>query len=436
MIDALPEETPAASPPRPERPRQAAAPSADALRGQLLAHLPGPGFGPLLGLLDDAAPPPPVDTVDELVALAGALVEAPDGVGTDPLLLAVALHLRSLVDDGGWDDGDVDDVRAAADRLLVAADALVAAPAEAVALAVRLATLLDRRHAAGQVSDRLTERFRPVTDALRTVGADALLLGGPGRPLLLSAETGRFRCSATGSGSALRLLAAGDGPVPDDAIVSHVRSAAQVVALVARARRPVAEAAVFLTNPRGDRKPATLDALQLRRAYYPLSVGLGETGEGASGPGTPEDVRSRLDASLLHLGCGITEDGGLELAGSSVLDAAEIAAGPPAATGGLAVLPPTPTGAVALTDALLTARFVGVIGFREPVPDEVSSVIYLQLHAELVDAGRDPAAAVAAVRRWLADPHRIQPEHLPPWLAAIAADPGLADLAGPVHHGV
>ena len=98
--------------------------SADALRTQLLARLPGPGFGPLLGLLDDAAPPPAVDTVDELVALAGALVEAPGGVGTDPLLLAVALYLRSLVDDGGWDDGDVDDVRAAADRLLAAADAL------------------------------------------------------------------------------------------------------------------------------------------------------------------------------------------------------------------------------------------------------------------------------------------------------------------------
>ena len=228
VVDALPEEAPAASPPRPERPRHAAAPSADALRTQLLARLPGPGFGPLLGLLDDAAPPPAVDTVDELVALAGALVEAPGGVGTDPLLLAVALHLRSLVDDGGWDDGDVDDVRAAADRLLAAADALVAAPADAVALAVRLATLLDRQHAAGQVSDRLSERFRPVTEALRTVGADALLLGGPGRPLLLSAETGRFRCSAAGSGSALRLLAADDGPVPDDAIVSHVRSAAQV----------------------------------------------------------------------------------------------------------------------------------------------------------------------------------------------------------------
>ena len=208
------------------------------------------------------------------------------------------------------------------------------------------------------------------------------------------------------------------------------------MALAARSQRPVAEAAVFLTNPRGDRKPATLDALQLRRAYCPLSVGLGETGESSTGPGTPDDVRSRLDASLLHLGCGITEDGGLELAGSAVLDAAEIAAGPPAAMGGLAVLPPTPTGAAALTDALLTARFAGVIGFRKSVPDDVSSVIYLQLHAELVDSGRTPAAAVAAVRRWLADPHRTPPEHLPPWLAATAADPGLADPAVLVHHGV
>jgi hypothetical protein len=213
-------------------------------------------------------------------------------------------------------------------------------------------------------------------------------------------------------------------------------TAAQVLALVGRRRRPVAEAVVFVANPRGDRKHDTLDAMVLRRTFYPDSVGLGETAEKADGTGTPEEVLARLDASLLHLGCGVTADGGLELAGG-VLDAHAIVAHEHAATGGLAILPPAAAGTAELTDALLATRFSGVIGFRAPVPEPAASLLYFLLHSQLVDERRDPASAVAAVRRWSADPHRELPEHLPPWYAADAASADLeASAEALVHHGL
>jgi hypothetical protein len=193
---------------------------------------------------------------------------------------------------------------------------------------------------------------------------------------------------------------------------------------------------VFVANPRGDRPLASMTAMTLRRAHYPRAAGLGKLAEGGDADGTPDEVFARLDASMLHLDCGLTGDGGLELAGAAVLDAARIADGSPATEGGLAVLPP---GAPPeLADALLAGRFRDVVRFRGPVTPEVASVIHLVLHAQLVDVGLDPAAAVAAVRRWLADPHRPLPEHLPPWLAARAADPELTDPAirdALVHHG-
>jgi hypothetical protein len=194
---------------------------------------------------------------------------------------------------------------------------------------------------------------------------------------------------------------------------------------------------VFVANPRGDRQQASMDAMVLRRRFYPGSTGLGRTVEDVRGAGTADEVRARLDASLLHLGCGVTADGGLELAGSDVLERDPIAAGPAAATGGLAVLPPVGAGARELTDALLETRFTGVIRLRGTVPDDVASIVHLVLHAELVDVRRDPADAVAAVRRWLTDPHRTPPEYLPPWLEARAGDPDLAGFRDAlVHHGI
>jgi hypothetical protein len=429
--------------PTPPRPRPQAAPRVPAatLRKALLDKLPGPDdLAGVLAMLDEGATPPGVDTVDELVALGSSLVEAPGAAGTDHLLLAVALHLRGVVDDGGgWGDGGADDVRAEGDSLLAAAGALAAAPADTVAVAFRLATLLDERLPGRDIRTRLGEGFATVTEALRTVGADGLVYPASGEMLLLSSATGRISYAASGSGLPARVLVAGAGPIPGEPTVSYVGSGAQVLELAGRTRLPLTGSAVFVTNPRHDRKQATFDAMALRRTFYPRSTGLGETAENVDGAGTPDEVRTRLNASMLHLGCGVSVEGGLELAGPDVLGPAEIAAGTPAEVGGLAVLPPTATGAAALTEALLASRFVGVIGFREPVPDLIASLMYFLLHAHLVDEGRDPASAVKAVRSWMADPHRKPPDHLPAWCEAMAADPDMDDPAywGPlIHSGV
>lgn len=424
----------AAPPPRPSTPSPDPSPGtpsvpAAPLRKALLDKLPGP----LCTLLDDGAAPPDVGTVDELVALGCSLVEASDVVGTDHLMLAVALYLRSLVDDGGgWGDGGDDDVVAAGRSLLAAAGAMAAEPADTVEVAYRLATLLDDRVPSQEYRTRLAEGFATVTAALRKVGADGLVYASSGRLLLLSATTGLL---AHADRLQEKVLVVGDGRVPDGPTVSHVVSGAQVIELAERRRRPLTESVVFVANPRGDRKQATLDALTLRRMFHRRSIGLGQTAENVDGAGTPDDVRARLDASLLHLGCGVSADGALELAGPAVLEPAEIAAGGPASAGGIAVLPPTAAGAAELTEALLASGFVGVIGFRAPVPDPIASLIYFLLHAQLVDEGRDPASAVTAVRRWMADPHRVVPADVPAWW--VATDSELAEHLGAlVHHGL
>jgi hypothetical protein len=377
--------------------------------------------------------------VDDLVALASSLADAPDRIGTDHLLLAAALYLRSVMDDGGgWgDEGGTDDVRAAGESLLAAAEAVAVEPADTVAVAFRLATLLDDRQPARGVRAELAKAFAPVCGALRTVDAGGLLYRTADQALLLSVETGVL--APAGPDLPARVLVVGDGPAPDGPVFSLVRSAAQVIELAGRTRRPLSEAAVFVANPRGDRQQASMDALILRRSFYPGSAGLGRTVENVDGVGTLDEVRARLDASLLHLACGMTADGGLELSGSDVLEPAQITDGPTVTTSGLAVLPPAAAGAEALTEALLASRFVSVIRFRDAVPDDVASIVHLVLHAELVDARRDPVDAVAAVRRWLADPHRTLPGYLPPWLETMASAPDLADPAyqdALIHHGI
>ncbi len=428
-------------PPTRPRPRPPAAPRVPAatLRADMLRRLPGSGLADVSALLIGAATALDIDTVDDLVALGSALVAAPGAVGTDHLLLAVALHLRDRIDDGGgWGGagGGEGDAVAAADSLLAATEALTAEPADTVAVAFRLATLLDERLPAGDVRARFGAGFIAVTGALRAAGADALAYLHAGDVLLLSATTGRFSHAATGSPLPARILVAGEGAIADGPTVSHVASGAQVVELAGRTRLPLTASPVFVANPRGDRDQATFDAMALRRSFYPRSTGLGRTAENCHGAATPDEVRAGLDASMLHLGCGVTADGGLELAGSAVLTRADIVAARPAAGGGLAVLPPTATGAAELTEALIAAGYVDVIGFRDPVPGPVASLMYVLLHAQLVDRGRDPAGAVGAVRGWMADPHRSPPVYLPPACAAVAEDPDPVHRDALIHHGV
>ena len=425
VIDGPAEPEPVAAPARPRRTQPKPPPPAAALRAALAEKF---GGRPALGaLLVDGATLPGIAAVDELVALGGSLAAAPDAVGADHLFFAVGLYLRGRVAGGGWAGGDgADDVRAAGDALIAAADALRAEPADAVTTAFDLATRLDERLPSGQVRARLSDRFGEVTRALRTVGADALLYPG----LRLAASSGLFGYVDGTARPLSRVLVVGDGPVPGDATVSYVRSAAQVLALGSRTRRAVTDAAVFVANPRLDRDRATIDALVLRRTFYPRSAGLGNTVENIDGAGTPDEVRVRLGASMLHLGCGVTAAGGLELAGSRVLAPDDIAATSlGTAGGGVALLPPSATGAPSLAEALLTAGYLSVIGFRDPVPDRLASLMYVLLHAELVDRAHDPASAVRSVRQWMADPDRKPPEYLPTECRVAASSPAMAEPA-------
>ena len=405
-------------------------------RDALTALLPSPTA--VLDLLADG--PPDLDTVDELVALGSCLVEAPDAVPADHLPLAVGLYLRGTASGDGWGepadgaDGVADDVKAAATHLLACTEASTAQLGGDVAVALRLADLLDRRVPEHGAGDRLAAAFAPVAAALRAVGADALVVPFCDGWSLLDGATGRF--SPAAAELPPRVVVVGDGPLPVGTVTSRVRTAARLVALAARGRRPLTEDAVFVADPRGDRTAAGGDALVLRRTFFPRSTGLGRTLEECRGAGAPDEVSTRLGASLLHLGCGVTADGDLALADGALLTATAIAAEPPARTGGLAVLPPpedtsdgATAGMAALTDALLASRSTSVIGFREPVDTPIASLVYFVLYTHLVDEGRDPADAVSAVRRWLADPHRTPPEHLPSWYEAILDGGDLSGLA-------
>jgi hypothetical protein len=173
--------------------------------------------------------------------------------------------------------------------------------------------------------------------------------------------------------------------------------------------RPVTRQPVFLANPRGDRMSAAADVMLLRRSFYARSRGLGELVEDADGAGTANRLRDALDCSLLHLACGITPTGALELAGGAQLDLTTLRG--KVTNGGVAILPPGHL--QPLADQLLTLGFDDVIGWRRPVPEPIAGLMLYLLHAELADNGRSPAAAVARVRRWPHGPDRATWPQLP-----------------------
>ncbi|MEH0844160.1 hypothetical protein V6U81_17370 [Micromonospora sp. CPCC 205711] len=374
----------------------------------------------LAALLRPGAPAPQVGLVDDLVGLASSVAHAAGVAATaaDRVTLAVAVYLRGRDDaDDGWGDTD-DDARSAAGHLLAAADALPAEPSGVVPLAVDLARLLDERHPAGRLGETLHAGFAPVAAALRGVRVAALAWPRADGTLLLRAETGRFDHVPPGRALPDRVVVVGAGPLPDDdpAVVSHVTSARQAAELAARVPMRVTEAPVLVADPRGDRGPAEVERL---RRLYPRSVVLGRVGSGADGAGTPDEVLAHLDASMLHLDCGVDADGALALAGPAALTPAAIAgrAGRAGAEGGLAVLPPVGAGSGPLADALLTAGFTAVVDWVRPVPRPVATLMLTILHTELVRGGLRPAAAVRAVGRRLRDSGRIAPAQLPATLA-------------------
>jgi hypothetical protein len=405
-------------PPRTDvhRPRREAPPAEDpaelrrVLRGRLA---PDGDFAALL------TPGPPPDDLDDLVALATTIAYDPEPTGLDLLLLAVTLILRDRVDDGdGWgDQNGHPDLRTATDWLAKAARTLLAEDPAEVPLLLRVAVHLD-------ALDRLGEAFADVAVALRRVHADALACG----QVLIG--TGRL----TLAGPALpdRVLVADPAALAPTA--STVASYQQFRTLAARDRRPVTEDAVFVADPRGELDSASIEAMLLRRTFYPRSTGLGRTIENIDAVGTPKDVLAHLDASMLYLGCGTGPSGALLLAGGE-LTPAEIGAhaAPGRTSGGVAVLSTSGRGFVALADALLDAGFLAVVGWRRAVTGPLAATAMFLLHAEMVDRAQEPAAAVRAVREWIRDPERRLPPYAP---AGLSTDADPACEGALVHRGV
>ena len=355
------------------------------------------------------------DRIDDLVALAtGVVHEADPATGLDQLLLSVALFLRGRRDEGGWadpDDAAGGDAQAAAQSLLAAAKTIPDEDPDGIPALVHLATLLPP----GTLAE-LAAHLGSLTATLRTVGAEALYFPEAAASLRWNAVRGRFETADVTSG-AETVVVLGDEVPPaarqavDDRIVSHVASLSQLKELAQREVRPITGKPVFVANPRGDRESATMAAMLLRRSFYPASAGLGRLVENADGTGTADEVRDLVGASMVHLDCGITAAGALELAGPSELDLTGVALEP----GGLVILPPDHF--LPLADILLEAGCAGVVGWRRPVSEATAALAVFVLHAELADRGRSPAEAVREVHRWFRRPDRGM---LPQLLAGYA----------------
>ncbi|MFF5082402.1 hypothetical protein ACFY36_35595 [Actinoplanes sp. NPDC000266] len=232
-----------------------------------------------------------------------------------------------------------------------------------------------------------------IAAAVRKLGAPALLYAHPSGGLLrLDAATARL--DVPDSVPPENLLVAGLLPDPPASGISYVSSGAQAIRLASR--EATAGPSLFVVNPRGDRDPAMPEVMAVRRLFYPESLCAGRALEPVDAPGTAEDVLRHLPtAGLTHLACGIdgTE---AELAGGSRLDLTTSHG-----AGGLVILAEG-----AADPALLDAGFTGVVGWLRPVPPPVAALALFMLHLRLVDDRLAPAAAVAAVRRWMRDPDR------------------------------
>lgn len=423
-VDPLDRPVPIVTAPEPEE-NTSAAPSAPPpkltvdpgqLRRELAELLSMPEadvYAAAISLLRSDEDPPP--WTDEFLALATRLVHALGQAGcADQLLVSAALLLRSRRDgDSGWeaedqeaDDALGSDLQAAADALVDGAAGAAAGPPEALPLLLLLAGLLP----AGTLG-RLAEPFAGISTAVRATGAGALIVPQPAGLPWLDAQTGQLM-PADEVCHARHVVVLGDGSddVGDDKAVTCLASAAQLVELAGREPRALTEEVVFVANPRGDHEGASVDALVLRRAFHPRSTGLGRVIEDVHGEGTAEQVRAAAGASLLHLGCGMTADGVLQLTDSVDLDVSELDG-----ARGLVILPPGVF--LPAADALLVAGFSGVVGWRRAVPEHIASLMLYVLHAELVETGRSPAAAVREVRRW---GRRPDPSALPQLLARYA----------------
>lgn len=395
----VPEQAPAENREPPERPTPTL--DLDVMRQDMgrLLRVDGNVYATAVDLLRAEQPP---REVDDFVALATVIVhEAGPATSLDHFLLSAALYLRSIRDKGGWvepDDSVGGDLEAATESLLTAAKKMPEEDPDGIPPAVYLATLLP----AGTLTG-LGAQLSGLTATMRTVGAEALYFPEPAASLRWDATKSCFESADVKSG-AQNLIIVGDEAPPaavgtiDDLIVSYVTSLSQLSELSHRPRRPVTEEPVFIANPRGDREFAANETKLLRQAFYPHSTGLGSLLESADAAGTADEVRAHLGASLLHLNCGVTATGSLELAHRTELDLTTTVV----TRGGLAILPPDHF--QPLADILVTVGYTGVIAWQRPVSQAIAAAASYLLHAALADGGLTPAQAVREVRRWLRHP--------------------------------
>jgi hypothetical protein len=379
-------------------------------------------------LLEIGEPP---TWIDDFVALAMGVVHGGSSASApDHVLLAAALYLRDRRDLNCRPAADhvAPSAEAIRTHLLAAADSVLTDDPDYLPTLLLLATLI----ADDSLNADVAQRLNALSVALREAGFDALVFPPPIDSLRWNATTGRLE-SATQDGIPGEIVFVGDvsAPVTADVVVASVASLTQLIELSKRPVRPITQRSLFIANPRGDHEWATVEAMLLRRSFYPRSLGFGRLLENSDGVGTSDEVRAALaDVSLLHIGCGITDAGALELADTAELALAEISVSP----GGLAILPPEKF--QPLADILLAAGFSGVIGWQHPVPDAVAKLASFVLQVELVDRGRPAAEAVRAVRRWLLEPDLDILPHLLIGYADQLDDVDFADRMALVHRGI
>ena len=226
----------------------------------------------------------------------------------------------------------------------------------------------------------------------------------------------------------------------EDAVFNYAASGGQFVRASRRLAGPWAAAPLLLSDPTNELPAARLEVAELRRRYYPDADFLGQPADLANGPGTPDEVLSRLPggraamASMVHCGCHANVErslaasylvlaDGRRLTIAEILDQAQ--RHDPASRGFLAVLSACMTDlahvdhdeALTLASALLAAGACAVIGARWPVQDLATAPLMVMFHHFLNNGHPIPADALRAAQLWMLDGGRTPLPSLPSELA-------------------
>lgn len=248
-----------------------------------------------------------------------------------------------------------------------------------------------------------------------------------------------------------------------DLVLSTAASARQFLDVTSRVALPLDLEPVLVSDPTGDRDlfAAPDEVLTLRDIFYPDAIILGDLRglEPADGPGTPEELLSRLPgvrslgASLLHLSCHARTADTAEASHLALTTPLSIRAVLEHAAG-RAVDTPGPTvvlaacesdltvqdydEALTLATAFLASGAVTVVGSRWKVYDQLTGILMFAFHHFLAGSGQSPADALRSAQLWMLDPDRAE---LPGMPSAMMGDIDVSDLTDVAvwaafgHHG-